>query len=274
MTTRRRLVATALATACAGTALVSTTTGSASAAPGDAITITAPEHKTARAYHRNRVYLRLGVRAIGGVDGLEVRSTRADYDSPIVTTWTSGARSGTFPAGLQTDFQSLPDFYTLTFRDSAGDVVRTKSTGACLNGNGQRVRPDAAAHSPYPWGCPWNPYTLGSVQGVEAGWTSSIGGYGTPMRLAPGEYDVEVDVADVYADAFDLDEASRHHDVALTIKKPRKGGGEGFRSASDRAPGGTATPAATRPSATSGGVAAGDRGPRPDLRSLPAFASV
>ena len=85
-----------------------------------------------------------------------------------------------------TDFSGLSDFVDVTItRVSTGEVASALALNACLNGDTQRVRPDAPARSPYPWGCPWNPYTLGSVMGIEAGYSSSLADWGSRSACAP-----------------------------------------------------------------------------------------
>ncbi len=56
----------------------------------------------------------------------------------------------------------------------------------CPNNASGRVRPDAPANSKYPQSCPINPFTLGSVWGVENGWASNTyaGYYSKPVQLA------------------------------------------------------------------------------------------
>ena len=50
------------------------------------------------------------------------------------------------------------------------------------------MRPDAPARSPYPCGCSYNPFTLGSVQGIQEGWAvdrSSQHGPGAQAAAGP-----------------------------------------------------------------------------------------
>ena len=81
-------------------------------------------------------------------------------------------------------------------KNVATGKVSTSWKDICLNSyEAQRTRPDAPATSPYPSDCPYNSYTLGSVQGIERGWTSNVLGWQNPLRLPRGKYDVTIEVA-------------------------------------------------------------------------------
>ena len=122
------------------------------------------------------------------------------YDGPITTTWTLGEQSGTFGSDLQDDFSGLPGLLEVSFTDAAGDPVgRTRPVTACLNGDSERIQPEGAASNAYPWGCPYNPYTLGSVQGVQDGYATRLWA-GARTRLAVGSYTATIAVGDRYAD--------------------------------------------------------------------------
>ncbi len=275
-TSRRLLAATAVSAVCAGTALagftptaVAAPRASAAAAPDDTpvFTISTPERVRATKYGR-QAYVNLRVKATAGPDGIEMISKRADdYETPIETTWTAGARSGSFPAGTQSDFAGLPEFLEVTYTKQDGSLTRTQTVPGCLNGPTSRRSPDAAAFSPYPRWCPYGLYNLGSVQGIQGGWSTNISGYGTGIRLSKGLYDVHVEVATRYADAFGLDAASRSHDLELKVREyPDR---DRWAQARRQAPGGDVAAPGARPPGAQGGVA-GAAAPRPDLRSLPA----
>ena len=153
-----------------------------------------------------------------------------------------------------------------------------------------RARPDAPAVNPYPYGCyASNPFTLGSVLGLQAGCSTPLDV--TPRRsldLPLGKYMVTVTMNKPYVDFFKVAPEHSSVSVALTIVKPPKGfdtpqdrgvqgsragvSAESLRSAhghqmSDFLP--EFRPPARRP-ATMAAADVSD-GPRPDLRSLPAW---
>ncbi|WP_110182540.1 lysyl oxidase family protein [Nocardioides solisilvae] len=223
---------------------------------------------------RHRVWVDWGVRAVAGSAPLEVRTRRTDWDEPITGTWTAGDLSGTVPPGLQRTFQGLTHFLRVEIRDRRGRLVQTRRMDACFGNGAERARPDAPATSPYPFGCPWNPFTVGSVQGVQAGWAAQLAFDTKPLRLAPGRYDVRIGVNPRWADAFGLPQESRRLASVLRVQRSDHEHPSGAqhehdaptaRPATPSAP--PAPPAAAPPATDAAGSAAG---PRPDLRSLPA----
>ncbi len=298
MASPRRLVAAAvLSTACAAGTLG--TTGSAVADPGhegpggvgDATTydgplaLMGPARMVTEKYGRF-FYLDLRMRAVAGAGDLEVRSNRPatdPYDGPITTTWTLGERSGTFGNDLQRNFSGLPGLLEVSVTDADGRPVgRRMTVDTCLNGSSERIQPDGAATNAYPWGCPYNPYTLGSVQGVQDGYATRLYA-ATPVRLPLGTYTATVAIGDRYVDAWGLDAGESHVDVPLVVREPRRDRGPDWgmgwraqeaaarRAGLDGGDGGDAPrPAVAEPAPRAAAdLPAGT--PMPDLRSLPAF---
>ena len=116
--------------------------------------------------YRDRVYTDFGLRLVAGAEPFEIRATRPSYDEPIATVWRTAASRSMYIHWSQEMFD-----LTVT-RVASGELVKQKSIDSCFNGFSARTRPDAPARSPYPWGCPWNPYTVGSVMGIQAGWST------------------------------------------------------------------------------------------------------
>jgi hypothetical protein len=128
------------------------------------------------------------------------------------------------------------------------------------------VRPDAPARSPYPVGCWYNPYTLGAVQGVQEGWATPLLGDGAPLRIGPGRYTVTATVNPVFADTFGLTAAQATRTIKLRVVRDGEGDFRAGPRATHRSV--VARPAAHPPTGPQG---AAEDGPRPDLRSLPAW---
>jgi hypothetical protein len=150
-----------------------------------------------------------------------------------------------------------------------------------------------------------NPFLLGAVWGVQAGWSaptdgSSRWGGGRDLDLKAGKYSVTVKVNKKYADYFEMPAKATSVDLKLTVtdapagdkggdagaqgRQRRQAGAPGAAGLSDEharhATQGDAArqaaafdpalrPPARRPVATS--PKAAPKGPRPDLRSLPAW---
>ncbi|MEU0589481.1 lysyl oxidase family protein [Streptomyces sp. NPDC006132] len=167
------------------------------------------------------VYLDLGTYLIAEGTPLELKVTRKSYKDPVTVTQTvfQGGKTKTkkLPTGTVTDFSGLPGFSEITVTDEAGKKVLTRSESFCPNNASGRVRPDAPATSKYPESCPTNPFTLGSVWGVEKGWAANTygGSYTEPVQLPAGTYTAEVGVAKKYRDLFGI--ADKKATVKVTV---------------------------------------------------------
>ena len=229
------------------------------------ITLWAPSKITTYAYGK-RVWTDLGLRLIAQGEPFELWSNRASYRDPIHTEWRSSNGTVTLPEGSMKDFTGLDRFLKVTVQKFGSQDVRTMKRTACLNNWSERVHPDAPATSAYPQGCYYNPYSLGSVQGIQEGWATPIFGQDRPMRLAEGRYHVTATIAPAYASVFGLSAEDISRKLTLVVKKEQAG--PTYRPEDRTRPGALARPAAHEPRGTSGGRIAG---PVPDLRSLPAW---
>jgi hypothetical protein len=230
------------------------------------IRITAPT--TVNGYwYDGKVAFSPNLRVIAQGEPFELWSKRTGYYKPIHTEWRSTAGTVALPDGTMTDFTGLPGFVGIRIRNSSGELVKAYKRSACLNGYGERVTPDAPLRSPYPYGCPWNRFTRGSVMGVQEGWATRLDIYGPPIRLAKGTYQVKAFVAQPYRDTFGISYADGVRNFTLVVAEGSTC--RGCReSALARDYGMTLTPAASEPTQAADGAPVG---PMPDLRSLPAF---
>lgn len=249
----------------------------AQAAPGDQeaarsavaapISLSAPRTLTVQR-EGGVVYSDLGLRAIAHDAAFELRSTRASYGDPIRTVWESPTGEVALPPGTQTDFNSLPGLIDLTFtRVGSNTPAVTTSVGGCLsNYVTERVTPDAPATSPYPRNCYYNPYSLGSVQGIQTGWATSLMSSWVGLPLKKGRYTATVSIAEPYASSWNLAPQDSTRTIDLTVVK-----GEGPIPVDrrDRADA-RSDPSApgSRPTAARDGAVPTTA---PDLRSLPAW---
>jgi hypothetical protein len=231
------------------------------------IRITAP--KTVDAYwFEGTVDFSPNLRVLAQGEPFELWSTRSSYYQPIHTEWRSSAGTVNLPDYTMTDFTGLPDFVGVRIKDSSGKLIRSFTRTACLNGYGERISPDAPLRSPYPYGCPYNRFTRGSVMGVQEGWASRLELSGPPIKLAMGTYQASAFVTRKYRQMFGISYADAVRNFTLVVSD---GGAvcPGCLSAHGRRGGTTPpTPAANEPKRASLGAPVG---PLPDLRSLPAF---
>ncbi|KUL29253.1 lysyl oxidase family protein [Actinoplanes awajinensis] len=276
----------------------------AAPAPGAISLVAATKSVIAERYvgdEGSGIYLDLGVNVIAGKSPLEIRTTRTSYQSKIVArqiVTKNGKKTAVkLPAGSVSDFSGLRNFTTITIKNSAGKVVKKYQTDFCPNTyDSVRTRRDAPAQTPYPRYCAGrtseggNPFLLGSVWGIQAGWNAGINPMptnGKAFDLAAGKYQVSVALNPAYRKFFKVPVKSATASVAVTVvnvtpeqkaasaaavaPKTTPGGhnhGEGDESAqiSDYLPQFRAP--ASRPTAAK---VAPKTGPRPDLRSLPAW---
>ncbi len=124
---------------------------------------------------RKHTRVEIDARLIAGSDPFELWSNRSSYDQQIKTVWRSPSGDVALPLGSMSDFNALDDFVRISVKNLAtGKKLKSRTKDVCLNSQGQRVRPDAPARSPYPQYCFANPYSLGSVQGIQAGWSNPL----------------------------------------------------------------------------------------------------
>ncbi|MFC8226138.1 lysyl oxidase family protein [Streptomyces sp. NPDC057287] len=169
------------------------------------------------------VYLDLGTYLTASGAPLELRVTRKSYKDPVVATQViregGKTRTRALPEGLVKNFSGLPGFIRVKVRDTTGRTVAIRTESFCPNNASGRIEPDAPATSKYPESCPVNPFTLGSVWGVEKGWASNTyaGYYSAPVVLPAGKYTAEVSVSKRYRDIFKIADASKT--VNLTVRE-------------------------------------------------------
>ncbi|MET9725293.1 lysyl oxidase family protein [Streptomyces zaomyceticus] len=187
------------------------------------------------------VYLDLGTYLTAEGTPLELKVTRKSYKDPVTITQTvyegGKAKAKTLPLGTVKDFSGLPGFAEITITDSTGKKVVTRTESFCPNNASGRVRPDAPATSKYPESCPTNPFTLGSVWGVEKGWAANTyaGSYTQPVKLAAGTYTAKVGVAKKYRDLFGI--ADKPATVKVTVQERSWEDGPGTPAARSAAAG-------------------------------------
>ncbi|MFJ8001067.1 lysyl oxidase family protein [Streptomyces sp. NPDC096310] len=188
------------------------------------------------------VYVDLGTYVTVEGGPLEFRVKRAaDFKTPVVAQQIihkgGTTRVKNLPQGMVKDFSGLQGFLQVTYTDAAGKKVLTTDESFCPNNASGRIRPDAPATSKYPESCPTNPFTLGSVWGVENGWaTNTSRRYdGQPVDLPAGEYTAKVSVAKRYRDLFGM--ADNPQTVKVTVREIKMdGGGVGFGADGKSAP--------------------------------------
>lgn len=221
-----------------------------------------------------QVRANLGVQLIAQNAPFELWSTRADYDSPIVTEWRTATARVRLPEGTMTNFRGLNQFLTLTVSELDGKKVYKDSRRACLaSWMPQRLSPTAVSRSPYPNFCAYHPFTLGSVQGIPQDYATPLE-VNTRLPLAPGRYHVQATIKPEIAAALGVSSADATATTNLVVpraQQPKHPGHSHLTEGHGRTAQQPASrlQAGARPRAQRAGAPAG---PLPDLRSLPSFA--
>lgn len=220
--------------------------------------------------------LNLSTYVVAGNAPIEVRATRANFNSPVVAKQYVNGKPVAMPKGLVTDFSGLGKFLHVALTDAQGKKVLDVDQSLCLNGDGSRTRPDAPATSPYPDYCNSNPFTTGAVWGLQKGWSASTFSYDDkPVKLAVGKYKALITVNKAYRDLFKIpaNQSKLTMNVNIVPGDPGcdPGHGDGCRTAQGKqgpAPKAKALqPHAKRPA----GKPSTPKGPKPDLVSVPAW---
>lgn len=239
------------------------------AAPPPVLSLYAPATQEAYSYD-GYVYTDLGLQLVAGDDPVEIRAHRPTYDDQIQATWESPTGSVPLPAGSMDTFSGLNAFVSVKIISvRTGKKVSGWSQDGCLNGQQtQRIDPDGPARSPYPRSCPWNPYTVGSVMGIQARYaTPLLQDYGRELQVRPGRYDVVATIAPAWAAFFGIPADAASVTSRLVVRKDDGccygRSRPAARQATRLQPAGTAAP--TDPSV------APDPATVPDLRALPSF---
>jgi hypothetical protein len=250
----------------------------------------------------------LGVNVIAGQSPLEIRAKRSSYAKPITAeqiVLKKGKKTAVkLPAGMVTGWGGLANFTTITVKNAAGKQVADYQTDFCPNAyDSARTRRDAPAQNPYPRGCSGGPFNLGAVWGIQAGWNAPLPSLPRTgeFDLPDGKYAATVTVNKKYRDYFKIAAKSATLKLTVTVKTivqdDEAAAAAVARVKAARAGDDTAAAAAVAEHGEHAGQGDEDRqlsaykpefrppakkpktvrassiakGPRPDLRSLPAW---
>ncbi|GAA1478895.1 hypothetical protein GCM10009623_33410 [Nocardioides aestuarii] len=271
----RRTAAVGLAVAALAAGAL-TTSPSATAAPTESpIRLMAPDSITVRS-HDGYVYSDFGLEMAAQNQDFEIRANRASYDDPIVAVWKSAG--GDVPiegeGTTMSSWQGLDGFLKVVVRKVGRKRPVSTQDGmtGCFNSWSSRaVAPDHASGNDYPWNCPYNPYTQGSVMGIAKGFAvSALGDYGYyASKMKPGDYRVKATIAPAWQEFFGISAEDATSVTAVRVRKGRDGWRPAQRTAPDTASGQQLEENPGAPAQESAGALANEFAP--DLEALPAF---
>ncbi|CAA9376485.1 MAG: hypothetical protein AVDCRST_MAG47-1790 [uncultured Nocardioidaceae bacterium] len=263
--------------ALAGSVIGLGVTGSAQAADlVSPLRLTAPDKVVVTSFD-GHVFSDLGIRMVAQGEKFEINATREpgvagsgawwdpSYDSPITATWKRA--SGDVDLGEMSSWRGLEDFASLQVFRTDGTRIRNREISGCFNGDGRRIGPNGPLSNPYPWGCPWNPFTLGSVMGIAQDYSAPlVGEFGAPMRLRPGTYELVASIAPDYRQTFGISDTDATVSTQLVVKEDKRHpSAAGPQRATDNL-----GPVGEEPTSSSAGALEDENAP--DLQALPAFA--
>ena len=261
---RTALAASALAAVC----LAPTSAASAAAAkPPQLRVFAASATAQIEKFGRGGVQVAVGayLAAAGGDFQLDVR--RPDYRSPIGVSQVISSRERPLPASILHGWQGLAGFVTYTVSSASRGVIATRTMSFCPNDwNRQRVDGSGPLTSRFPQFCGTNPFTLGSVWGIDKGWAVGLDSAAPTVRLPVGKYTVKVALAPTFAELFGVAPANASTTVTVHVVKPPPcppscGGAEAHRAGHAAPPRLPRVATLTKP----------DPSTMPDLIPLPAW---
>lgn len=273
MSTRRVLVAGAATAVVAATllAMEGTPTSAAPQAADDSpLTLRSGADKVTAWKYGKRADLNLGTYAVAGDSPFEIRVTRTSYAKPVEGVLRTPDGDVPLPDGAIRDgFRGLKKFYKLTVENAKGKTVYSKKRPFCPSAETVRVRPDAPAISRYPWYCgSGNPFTLGAVWGIEAGHGIPMPRpYRTSIKVPVGKYHATLRITQEYRKAFGISKSDGTAEIAVRVRKGENCE-EGCREVRRQHRHSDVVEPGQRPT---GPARVPEAGPRPDLRSLPAW---
>jgi hypothetical protein len=206
------------------------------------------------------LYMDLGTYVAAVGKSFELRVKRPSYTRKLEAVQIVDGKARKLAAGTVKDWAGLPGFFKVKLTDSTGKLARSYDQTWCPANPGSRVVPSGAPTNHYPEGCPANGFTLGAVWGIQAGWGSNTANYDGLPLIKDGKYVAEISIAPKYQKLFGASSGSKKIKVTVTTVKDEGDQGQGRKRPAPQ-------PAATRPK----GSARVPKGPKPDLRALPAW---
>jgi hypothetical protein len=209
------------------------------------------------------------VASVGGA--FELRVTRPDYDTPVSIVQTdavAGAMLRTLPPELLDGWSGLKDFIHISIKDAGGRPVYRQAFTFCPNSyNRARLSDEGPIASVYPSFCGGNPFTRGTVWGIEDHWAvgATTDSYGFGFDATRNHYRLRAWIDPAWVAALGLAPEDAETFVSVTVHdRERDGGGDGEPPfPGDRSP---FARTALVPTVTSP-----DPGSLPDLVALPAW---
>ncbi len=215
--------APALAAAPAATATTQPS-GDPSGPPSTVPSIRLIVPKTSVVIHRfgkgGPAYLDAGVLVAATGGAFDVRVERPDYTSdPVVWQVLNSSVVRILPSDIADGFLGLKDFYRLTLTNSHGKQVVKSVQDFCPSGQNMRIDSTGPQNPTYPGYCYDSPFMLGTVFGIDQGWSVPVAGNNAPtFDGKDGLYTMRVSILPRYRQLFGISDANATAVVSVKIK--------------------------------------------------------
>jgi hypothetical protein len=160
------------------------------------------------------------VASVGGA--FELRASRPDYDSPVSLVQTdaaTGAVLRTLPGELLDGWSGLGNFFHVRVRDRNGNVVLSQDLPFCPNTYYRaRLSDDGPITSSYPYICGGNPFTRGTVWGIDDQWAvSPLSDYGVGFQGERRHYRMRVEIDPAWVTALGIATENAQTNVHIQV---------------------------------------------------------
>jgi hypothetical protein len=215
--------------------------------------------------HHHRVPLNVGMYLQDLAGDFRLNVTRT-YGGPIHVAMQTPSGWSQLPGGVANSWFGLQKMFRYTVRDASGAVIRQRDTDFCPNTyERQRVDSSGPLEATYPEFCWANPFSLGSVWGIDHGWATPLAQYTPTVKLPLGTYRITVRILHRYTELFGIPPADAVATVTATVRDIGRSGCPPYCEAATKRVAPAETPAAVPTDLTP------DPATEPDLIPLPAW---
>jgi hypothetical protein len=199
----------------------------AAPATGPEVKLIAAQNSVTVPRYGHTVYLDPGIWVASLGSAFELDLQRPDYATPLAVTQVvhlpgGGTQQIPWPASIVGKIPTgLPDFVTMTVRNTSGKVVASSRLEFCPDSyDPERASPSSPATSPYPQECVGDPFPKSLVWGVARGWAVDPAEQASrPMKLDLGHYSVTETITPTYARLLNISAADDSATVKVMVVK-------------------------------------------------------
>lgn len=176
----------------------------------------------------DRVWVDPGIWVASTGGAFELRASRPDYETPVSLVQTDAATGTvlrTLSAKMLDDWSGLGQFFHVRVRDGDGSVVASEDVTFCPNTHYRaRLSDDGPLNSSYPYLCGGNPFTRGTVWGIDDQWAvSALSEYGVEFHGDRRHYRLRVAISPEWVSALGIapDDASANVHIKVVARGRR-----------------------------------------------------